>query len=249
MSNLKKLDKELDETITLSEKNLGDIPPAFRGGWAASINEAKLKATKLVEEYTTTLMANGVAIFVDGPTVKTTEFEKAVRDNRGLVVDAQALYDRLTNAVFQTISSSDRSSGVEWGVAQTYRFHQALQEVLHEVRLSEMPMPPRPRETFLKGRQDVLDVVKASLAGSGGALLSRMYLQQELYRAARAIRYSGNVAPVFIVNATEEDAKGIGPLFAKGVSNLTIKETDVIDRSYLGNILKEQLKKKAEGEK
>lgn len=250
MSNLKKLEKELDETLAEANKNLGEIPPSVRGGWAQVIAEAKVRGERLVTEYTNTLMANAVAIFIKASPAKSSEFEKVVKESGGLVLDATALYNRLTDSVFETLASSDRVRGTEWGVAQTQRLHSALMQIMHELKIPEWNSPRLVTDVFLKNRNDVYDQVRAAVEATSGMTLSKRYLELELYRAARIIRYNGNTAPVFIINATEEETKVLGSGFGKGVSTATLKEEDPITQETIASILKETKKqKKQDGEK
>lgn len=250
MNNLKSLEKELDENEKVAAMNIDDIPARTRGGWASRIAEAKEKANKLVDEYQAALAANSVAIFVYGSSAKTSEFEKLVRETGGLLVDADALYNRLTNAVWATIPDGVQST--EWGVQQTYRLQMTLQEVMHELKIKELEMPARADSVVLKDKEAALNYIRRVtkdlvVYGAPNVTLNRFYLNQEMYRAARVIRYKGNIAPVFIMNAAQEDAPKLAYGFGKGVSAVTIADGDTIDTEYLKKTIKEitnQLNKK-----
>ncbi len=242
MSSLKALDKELEETMATANKNLEDIPGRVRGGWANAIQEAKAKAGKLVDEYKKILGENSVAIFVQGNKAKCAEFDALVFENNGLSVDANALYDRLGEMVWAT-APQDRGSN--WGIAQTHRLQLGIQEVLSELKISEMPMPKTTVEPVISSKADCASHIKRIIKDAVGNMFNRRYIENNLYCRARAIRYTGKVAPVFIIGADLSEYADIGYGFKRGTSTITITEEDVVNREYLNKTLKEIAAKKS----
>lgn len=243
MSSLKALDKELEETLATANKNLEDIPGRVRGGWANAIIEAKEKANKLVDEYKKILGENSVAIFVQGSREKCTDFDTLVFESDGLSVDANELYDRLGAMVWAT-APQERTSA--WGIAQTHRLHIGLQEVMSELKIPEMTMPKTVVEPTIGSKADCTTHIKRIIKEAVGNTLNRRYIENSLYRRARAIRYTGKIAPVFIVGADPAEYIDIGYGFKRGTSTITITEEDVVNREFLNKTLKEIAKKPAQ---
>lgn len=237
MNALEKLAAEIKKVADTANKNLEDLPVAVRGGWQGAITEAKAKLKDLEEQYKVLLLKSGVAIFLKGDPSKAAEFAKLIRDeNEGLAVDASALYNRLTDPVVMTLPEG---RGVEWGVAQTHRLHLAIQEVMHDLGLSEMPMPARDVPAFIKGRDDVLAHVRRLVRGATSNDLNKLYLEKQLADQARLIRYTGIMVPVAILNAGDDEVYDLGRAFGKGSSTINFTQEDVINREFLNKSFKD----------
>jgi hypothetical protein len=255
MSTLKQLDEELTKALETAKKNLDDIHPRVHGSWAGTINEAKIKARALTKEYKETLLRNSVAIFLEGDPTKTAELAKLVKDEGGLVVNAAALYERLGKAVEATLSERESRTGVEWGVTHTHRLHLGLQEIMHEVGVTEMPMPPQSGRPLVKNLSEISSHIRSILSEADGGILNKLYLEEQLLQAARLIRYNGSVAPVFVVNVDPGEVYNLSKAFGKGSATVPVAAEDVIDKEFLGKTLKtissmnRKSNKKSEGER
>jgi hypothetical protein len=242
MTTLEKIVLEIEKTAATANKELDDLPPAVRPAWGQAIAEAKGKLKELENTYRQTVAKNALGIFVDGPQAKVKEFSAVVQaQGEGIVLDASALYQRLADAVFATLPED---KGVEWGVAQTHRLHLGLQEIMHEVGISELPMPTRNQEPpFVTTREDVVACVKSFIREAAGDVLNRAYLQLALGNAARIIRYTGNVLPVIVESTEPAEASGLGFLFGRGVATVAVAEDDVVDPAFMVKTFKDVNKK------
>lgn len=233
MNTLEKLTNNIEEVEKIAHLNLDELPSSVRSGWTSRVTDAQGELKKLLEQYKTTLLQNSVAIFLTGDTAKAAEFSKLIRDeNEGLTVDAGALYERLTAAVEETYGDRERE-GVEWGIAQMNRLQVALQEVMHEVGLKELPMPATDSLPFLTGHAEILGHVRSLIRNACGDALNGLYLEVQAVNAARSIRYIEGMVPVAISNATEDEVNGLSRSFLKGVSVLPLNSTDEINKEFL----------------
>lgn len=239
MTTLEKLSEEYESVAKTAAMNLDDVPAATRGGWSTRVREAQDRLKDLRVEYRNALLKNGVAIFLEGDAAKVGEFVQLVVDgNEGLVVDANTLYDRLAREV--EVSLSDQRN---WGVTQTYRLHQALQAVMFELGLSEMPMPSRDSMPIVPTYADTVAHVKSIVKGAVDNQLNRLYIINEALNAAIKIRYIGVMAPVLITNATAEEARELSQEFGKGTATVKVTAEDEVNKDFLSKTFRDVNKK------
>jgi hypothetical protein len=239
MNTLEKITTDLDRVEKTATINLDDIPQATRGSWGNAQREAKEQLNALKSSYRDALFGNAVAILMNGDPGKIDEYVKLVRDGgEGLSVDANALYDRLAKSVEETVGGSR-----QWGVTQTQRLHLALQGVLHEVGLTEMPMPAKDSMPFVATYGDVLAHVRQIVRDAVGDSLNRVYIENAVIKQAREIRYIGVMVPVLVTNARSDEADNLTRSFAKGNTFVNLNTEDVIDKEFLVKSFKDINKK------
>jgi len=250
MNTLESLSKELEEVTAVATKNIDEVPAATRGSWGVVIEDARNKLVGLKAAYKQQLLKNGVAIFLSGDQQKAAEFATTLVAEEGLVANASALYERIGSAVAETLAGRE-NEGVEWGVAQTHRLHLALQEVMHEVGVRELPMPDRTATPFVVGRAAIVAHVRTLIRNASGDLLNALYMEDQIVRQAMLIRYTQGMTPVAILGATEEEYSGLARAFAKGSTVVELEATDNIDKEFLVKTFKDvtkQIKKTKKNE-
>ena len=241
MSNLQKMTEELESVSTTANMNLDDIPSNTRGGWSASIAAAKERLPGVQARYKDSLLQNAVAIFVSGDKAKVAEFTSLIRsENEGLVVDANALYDRLARDVTMTLPDN---RGIEWGITQTHKLHLSLQEVMHEVGLRELPMPSNGTAPFVNGYDDVLENVKGLMRAAVGGTLNKLYLEKDLIGEAMKIRYTSSMVPVIVTGADQAEIYDLSRVFGRGSTDVAIPDGTLVDKEFLVKTFKEINKK------
>lgn len=246
--NLKELTNEIEMTTQVASRNLEEIPVNTRAGWGVMVEQAKNKLKTLKATYKNTLFQKGVGIFITGDKANVEKFANLVTSEKeGLVVDSEALYKRLSTHLEPTFSPMRK-----WGVAQTRKLTDSLMEIMHEVGLKEIPAPTHKLDVVLSSPAEVEDYVRKIVRDCCKDDLNATYLQQIAFEQALKIRYNGNVTPVVVLNAKEDELNNLNKLFSKGTVTLQINADDVIDKEFLtktlGNVIK-QLKKKESGEK
>lgn len=235
MSTLEEIETDLQRTVKTAATNPEDIPWQTRAAWGTAIEDARAKLPALKRAYKEALLRGGVAIFLDGDAEKAAAFAKLIRDSgEGLVADANALYERLARGVDATLSDART-----WGVHQTAKLHRDLQEVMHEVGLTELPMPSRTEMPVVPKYEDTLAHVRKTLRDAVGDTLNNLYIAEQVLKGAMEIRYTGSVAPVAILNAAEEDRPALAKGFAKGGATVHLKADDTIDEEYLKKAFKD----------
>lgn len=235
MSDLETLGAEIQRVAKTAATNLEDIPWQTRSAWGISIEEAKARLGSLKKAYREAILKNGVAIFLEGNAEKAAEFAKLIRESgEGLVVDASALYERLAKGVNGTMGDTR-----QWGVHQSAKLNRDLQEVMHEIGLKDMPAPTRKDMPVLPKYEDVVAHVRGLIRDTCDDTLNALYIAEQALKGAIEIRYTGSVAPVAILNATDEERYGVAKSFAKGSATVTMKADDEIDKNYLVKTFKD----------
>jgi hypothetical protein len=238
MKTLEKLSAELDETEKDAAIIVDELPPNVRGGWATKVTEAKEALPRLKAQYRATLLRNAVAIFVNGDKAKVAAFAKLADEEGGIVVDASDLYTRLAKEVELTLG--DQRS---WGIHQVHKFHLALQEVMHDLGLNQLPMPSRGEMPLVPTFDDTVAHIRHVLRDAVGDELNSLYIEEATAKRARAIRYIGVMAPVLIVGAQPDEQNVLAKSFSKGRAKVVVKAEDEINKEYLTETLKRIRKK------
>jgi hypothetical protein len=238
MTSLEKLDTKMAALGEIANKKLEEMPASVQGSWGAAIRNAKDELKAVQSEYRGTLLRNAVAILVNGDKVKAAQFVALAKEEGGIVVDANALYERLAGPIEQTFSDIRT-----WGIHQSHMLHKLLQEVMADLSLNELPMPARSQDTVLPTHGDVVEHVRKLIVEGVGNELNALYIEQEAARQAFAIRYTGVTAPILLVNASAEEASALAKGFGKGELAVTINSDDEINKEYLAKTLRKQRKK------
>lgn len=240
MRTLEAVANEYDQVAKVAATQAEDLPWQTRGAWAHKIEAAKLQVPALEAEYRTTLLRNAVVIFLDGDAVKQFNLAKLVEDSgEGVATSTRSLYDRLTQAVEVGMGRTR-----EWGVGEVQRLHSALMEVMHEVKLSEIPMPStRSVGKRLATSADVFAHVRQLVREACGDQLNALYMSVQVAKRAREIRYNENMVPVVVINALPDEVPVIGGVYAKGSATIAIKDDEEVNKDLMTKVFKEVSKK------
>lgn len=239
MKTLEEIVKDIEKTEAIANMVLEELPTAVRPSWAGRILKSQNDLKDLKAEYRACILRSAVAIFTIGDAEKSREFGAfVVAQNEGVVVDASALYKRIADSIEPTLAESR-----QFGVTQTYKLHQGLQEVMHEVGLQEMPMPDRALEVITKNYEAVVDHVRNVIRGAAGDMLNRLYVEKQIADAALSIRYIGGMTPVVVLGALLTEHRGLAAAFNKGSCEAEVKTDDTINQEFMENTFKEVNKK------
>lgn len=223
---------------TAASKNLEDIHPYVRAGWAAQIEQAKTKLSGLKREYQEALIKGAVAIFLEGDAEKVREVARQVTDGGGIALDAHALYERIADAIEPSISEART-----WGVQQVYLLHTALMEVMKELDVTEMQMPDRSLEKVVPDRVATVAHIQQIVRDVGGDHLNRLYVERQVAVRAEAVAFSGSTAPVFLYAANSDEVAFLSNDFGKGSGTIAVDAKDEVNKEYLTQLMKEANKK------
>lgn len=238
MKTLESMINELSAAQATAAIDIEEKPASVRGGWATRVREAKDAVVTLRKEYSEALLKSSVAIFLDGAPEKIAKATEVFTANNGLIVDANALYDRFTKVIEPTMSE-----GRSWGVAQTFRLNVAIQEIMHEVGVNEMDRPTPGNPPALPTADDTRKYVKSLIQGAVGDNLARLYLAKSVVDRAVEIRYTGVTVPVLVLGATPDEAANLTLNFGKGVTTLKLDDLDEVTEESLSKLLKAAGKK------
>jgi hypothetical protein len=200
------------------------------------IEAAKQLLKPLEAEYKTTLLRNAVAIFLDGSDEKQARFATLTENSgEGIAVYASALYQRLTQAVESTMGHTR-----EWGVGQTAKLHAAIMEVMHDVNLSEVPMPStRDVGRRLATTKDVFDHIRNIIRAACGDRLNAVYMEVQVAKRAREIRYTHTTVPVIVLDALPDEVQVLGASYAKGHATVSLKDDEEVNEELLKKVFKD----------
>ena len=240
MRTLEEVTKEIEVVAQVAGKELDSLHWATRGAWATKIETAKQQLPVLQAEYKTTLLRNAVAIFVDGSDEKQAQFATLVTNTgEGVAAYADALYQRLTLEVEATMGHTR-----EWGVGQTAKLHSALMAVMFDLKLSEIPMPSvRDVGRKLKTHEDVFNHIRSIVRAACGDQLNALYLETEVSRRAREIRYTHTTVPVVVLGALPDEVQVLGASYAKGYATVSLKDDEEVNEDLLKKVFKDVNKK------
>jgi len=201
-----------------------------RAGIETAIKGAKDRVQKLKGDYATTVQANGVAIFLHGPEGKVQEFTTLVRDlGEAVVIDAAELYTQRFLPVLEGSLGPKR----EWNSTQAAIMHRLLAEVGKELKVFMTRAMRLPATMTLPEKSDTLNFIRNTIREELGDDFNAQYLRNAVAREGLKIRYMGAVAPVIVVNATPEEAIGLGQLFGRGKATVTITDEDTVNEEFI----------------
>ncbi len=224
---IEKLAEDIEKTEEIAKMVLDEINPATRGAWGGAIEDAKVRMKDLRRLYGVEVCKNSAAIFLFGSKEKVVEFsELAIDEKEGFVVDANALYARLAHQVMVTLPDN---RAIEWAVAQTYRLHTTIQEVMHEMGIAELPMPDRTEAPVVKTMEEVTAHIRKIVRAACGDSLNKLYVEEQLIKQAIEIRYTGVVVPVVVTGAEENEVYDLGRMFGQGAKAIYL--TDDVEAS------------------
>lgn len=245
MNTLETILKNLDdaERFALIDPNEPQYTKT-RAGIEASIKGAKERAEKLKKEYSVTIQANSVAIFLQGSPDKVSQFATLVQNmGEAVVVDASELY----TSKFLPILESSLGKSRQWNSTQVAIMHRLLAEVSKELGIFLTRAMRLPAEQVLTTKEDTLNFIRETVRNELGDNFNAEYLKKAIAREGLKIRYMGAVAPVIVVNAIPEETVGLGQLFGRGTVSVTITDTDIVNEEFINQTfknVKKQLKSK-----
>jgi hypothetical protein len=115
---------------------------------------------------------------------------------------------------------------------------------MHEVGLTQMSMPSRQEMPLVPTFQDTINHIRSIIRDAEGDDLNTVYVKELVAKRAFAIRYTGLLAPVLMVNALADEHNALARIFGKGGDvKVAVKSDDEINEEYLAKTLKRIRKK------
>lgn len=229
--------KDYESAAKVAAMDLEAVPLRTRGGWTARVAEAKAKVKALKLAYNNALLSGAVGIILDGDPEKISQAVKLMNED-GVVIDGQALYKRIADQLAPTFGNTR-----EWGIAQTHKLHLLLQEIMHELGLTEIPMSDRHTNVTCQTYNDIVIHVRNTLFLSLGTTLTSLYLDKLATERAFALHYTGTNMPVVIYNVYPGEEDRLGSRFGRGHTIWTLNAEDNVNPEYLSKNLKNLAKK------
>lgn len=200
-----------------------------RPGIEMAIRAAKDKLESLEKQYQKEFLAAAVAVFLDGPGAQ------ALVGYHGVIAaDASALYRRITDLVDPTLGSSRTFTANQGSRVLTELRNVGVE--LHVASMKQVDFGPAVEvPTF----SDTLAVIRNGVRKALHDDLNRMYLEAVVVRQALALKFTGNSAPVFIVNALPDERDALATPFGKGQTTWSVRADVEVNDDYIRNIIKE----------
>jgi len=225
----------------LSELNLDEVPRNVRPGKEAQKREAADSLDDLRSSYGEALRKATFGISVTGPGAE--EFVKrATEEAEVLVVDSNALYQRIADRVAPTVGGSG-----EFGVSQYSVVIQELRNVGGELNVTSMPAPKWAEPVNVGGYKDLVAHVANMVSSSVGLDLVALYMTRQVLDKALKAKVNRNTVPVVVTGLTEgREPEFLTKTFQKG-RNVVVRTTskEEVTTEYVlevFNNVKKQLK-------
>lgn len=239
MTKLAELFNKFEENTKIGSMDINEIHQFTRPAWGKKIAEAKDSAKTLKAEYRTELLANAVAIFLQGPSDKVEEFQALVlAEKEGVTASATELYECLTAAA-EAVTTQTR----QWTIAQTQRVLAELQSIMREIGTNVIAAPKWPIGTPVPTHQDTYNLVKSFIQKDPENSLNRLYVEHQALETALQMSYTNTVVPVVVSGALTDEYSSLSASFGKNYVEVKIDETDVIDKDFLVKTFKTANKK------
>lgn len=227
--SLQSIMNEYTAQSAAAARNPEEYHYASRPGIEMAIRAAKDKVDALEKQYQAELLKNGVAIFLDGPQATALAAHAGV-----LAVDAEALYRRVAELVDPTLGSSRTFTANQASRALTELRNIGVE--LHIASMKQMDFGPAAEVPTLS---DTLAIIRKGVRNALRDDLNRMYIEAALVRQALSLKFTGNSAPVFILNAIPEEREGLASLFGKGFTTWTVRADVEVNSDYILKLIKE----------
>lgn len=205
-----------------------------RSGIEVAVKQAKEELGKLRGQYEAAVLAQGVAIFLYGPSDKTSEFASVIRDlGEAAVIDAAAFYTKIADIVEPTLGAS-RTFTAE----QAATMHKALNDSAREIGAHLTRPINISRQHVCATFAELVDMVRDIIRENLGDDLNAQALKRSLGQEGLKIRYMGSTSPVIVLNATQDEAVGLGQIFGKGRGKVELSSEDTIDKEFINQAFK-----------
>lgn len=237
MTELEKAVESYKDLMALSNLDLDEVPKSVRAGRESQKREAQsgLHAAKEVVQANLKKALFGICVKGDVEAFVAIATEEA----ECLVVDADAMYRRISNFVGSTMG--DRQ---EFGVSQFAALIQELRQIGTELKLGEMPSPRWTEPVSVGNQAGLFKQVKTMVESATGIELLARYVTSQIVDAAIASGVAKNTVPVILKGEASEAL--LNSIFQEG-RTLTTTLEGVVTKEVVLEVfskVKKQLKSK-----
>jgi hypothetical protein len=206
----RKPEKILSELVGarhLVNTDIGDVPYRLAGGIGIQIAEARARIGPLSEELKAIVIPSRlVGCFASGDGAKIAEIGAVISENRGIVVDASAVYQFIVDAVDQSMGQ-DR-------VFTTLQHNLLVEGMVEAARGFDLTFvdPPVYSEVITPTRDDLFNHIRTKVCSTAPVLV-----KEAVTRSIMASVEEGGLVdkklPVLVLNTGVEDRESLSSLF------------------------------------
>lgn len=233
--------KDYTRADRLSKRSVEEVPLPGRPSIEMQIRQSKDNLPKLRLEYLNVILRSSYGFFVEGTDdAKKQKFVDIALDNGALLVDADAVFQKLADQTQHSIGPSK-----EFSVTQVGLLDHALRELVeatgHDGTLNRTTINEL---RVVKNREKLVDYIRELVTRSNGAVPAVVAAQSEIIRQAIAREFAGKRLVVVVKRASAFNRTALAGLFTKS----TTVDTDAVeevDEAYAEDVIRAGLGLKA----
>ena len=233
--------KDYTRANRLSKRSVEEVPLPGRPAIEMQIRQSKENLPKLRMEYLKVILKSSYGFFLEGEDdAKKQKFVDIALENGVLLVDADAVFQKLADQVQYSIGPSR-----EFSVTQVGLLDHALRElveatghdgVLNRTTISQL--------RIVKNREKLVDYIRELVANSNGAVPVVVAAQSEIIRQAIDREFAGKRLVVAVKRADAFNRVALAGLFTKNTT-VNVDEAEEVNEAYVEEVIRAGLGLKA----
>jgi hypothetical protein len=232
---LDELLKNYSRTEKLSKRSVESVPLPARPGIEMQVRQSIAALPKLRLEYLTRILRSSFGFFLEGvDEEKNNAFTKIALDNGAVLVDADALFQKLAKEVQYSLGPSK-----EFSITQIGLMDHALRELveatgydgtLNRTVISELRV--------VKDRERLVSYIRELVARSNGSTPVTVTAQSDIVRQALEQQFAGKRLVVIVRNASAQNRAALAGLFTK-VTNVDLDSVTEVNEETAATIFRD----------
>lgn len=209
-TELENILNELNTVFTAASVDLDAVPNKTRAGWEANKREAQVKLPSMRLQYKNAFNKAAYNIAVFGQ-ARNTFAELAADEGGGVFVDVDAVYNRLTDTVENTMGKSR-----EFTPSCLMTMLLEMQQIGMELGVTMMDTPNFTGAPYCNSRQDTYNVVRQYIESKFNTALQKLYVENTAINTAIREGAAGTVVPVILTGSDEDNVKSLASALFSG---------------------------------
>lgn len=222
MNELESSLKNYNETLSLANLSLDDVPNSVRSGREAQKRQAQAGLEDAKALYATNLKKSAFGMVIAGPGAN--KFvDIAKEEAEVLTVDAMAMYRRIADRVAPAMGSNR-----DFGVSHYSTVIQELRVIAEELGIDSMPSPIWSEPVAVGSAEGLLKHIQSMVESSVGLDLLALYVNRQMTNAGLVANSDKNTVPVLLTGLEVATAEALLPkAFHEGRTSLVVTDENV----------------------
>jgi len=238
MSNPRTLDdilKDYERADRFSKRSVEEVPLPGRPGIEIQVSRSKLALPKLRQEYLTRILRSSFGFFLESENQeKNDAFTKIAVENGAVVIDADAIFQKLADAVQYSLGPSR-----EFSVTQIGLMDHALNELVESTGLEGSLNRTQIKELrVVKNRERLVDYIRDLVAASNASVPVTVTAQSDIVKQALEQKFAGKRLVVVVRNAAAGNRAALTGLFTK-VKVVDLDEVETVNEETAAVIFRD----------